>query len=259
MKLPAAMLFALAAAVPAFAAEAPAQIMLIGTFHFSNPGHDLHNVQAVDVLAPQRQKELQAITRSLARFKPTLVAVEWPEKKASERYADYLAGKPPSSNEVEQLGFRLAAAQGLRTVHGIDVDGDFPFEPVAKWAEDNGMAPRLAASQAAIGKLVEKISATQRSSTIGATLKLMNSEAHLREGNAFYGDALRYGSGSVQPGAALNSAWAARNYEICARLAQAVKPGERAVVFYGGGHIPLLKQCIGDIPGLKLVDPARYL
>jgi hypothetical protein len=259
MKLPAAVLLSLAAATPAFAAEAPAQIMLIGTFHFSNPGQDLHNVKAVDVLAPERQKELQAITRGLSRFKPTLVAVEWPAKKTNERYADYLAGKAPSSNEVEQLGFRLAAAHGLKNVYGIDVDGEFPFEPVAKWAEQNGMAPRLAASQASIGKLVGQISDMQRTSTLGATLKFMNSEAHLREANGFYGDALRYGSGDEQPGAVLNSAWAARNYQICARLAQTVKPGERAVVFYGAGHAPLLRQCIRDIPGFKLVDPLRYL
>ena len=26
------------------------QVMLVGTYHFSNPGKDIHNVKAVDVL-----------------------------------------------------------------------------------------------------------------------------------------------------------------------------------------------------------------
>lgn len=256
--LPAALALALAAS-SAFAAEAPAHVMIVGTFHFSNPGQDQHNVKAVDVMQPARQAELAAVSSALSKFKPTLVAVEWGEQKTKERYAGYLAGKQPSSNEVEQLGFRLAAAQGLKTVHGVDVDGDFPYEPLEAWAGKNGMAPRLAASHAAIGALVQKVTDMQQSGTLGATLRFINTEAYQREANAFYGDALRYGSGAVQPGAALNTAWASRNYEICARLAQAIKPGERAVVFYGVGHAPLLKRCIADIPGFQLVDPNTYL
>ena len=47
----------LALALPfgtALAADAAkkTQVMLIGTYHFSNPGQDLNNVKAVDVLAP---------------------------------------------------------------------------------------------------------------------------------------------------------------------------------------------------------------
>lgn len=266
MKFPAALMLTLAAAAaPACAAgaaakaPAEAQVMIVGTFHFSNPGRDLHNVKSVDVMEPKRQAELAAITRSLSRFKPTMVAVEWAAPRTTERYADYLAGKAPSSNEVEQLGFRLAAAQGLKTVHGVDVDGDFPFEPVSKWAEKNGMGPRLAASHASIAAMVEKLGALQRSGTLSATLKHMNAPANLREADSFYGDALRYGSGDEQPGALLVSAWAARNYQICARIAQAVKPGERVVVFYGAGHVPMLKRCLGDIPGFKVVDPGTYL
>lgn len=30
------------------------QVMLVGTCHFSNPGKDIHNVKAVDVLAAER-------------------------------------------------------------------------------------------------------------------------------------------------------------------------------------------------------------
>lgn len=263
MNLPAALMLTLAtaSAAPAFAGPgpAPAQVMIIGTFHFSNPGHDLHNVKAVDVMEPKRQAELAAIARSLSRFKPTVVAVEWAAPRTTARYADYLAGKAPSSNEVEQLGFRLAAAQGLKTVHGVDVDGDFPFEPVAKWAEKNGMGARLAASHASIAAMVEKLGELQRSGTLSATLKHMNAEANLREADAFYGDAMRYGSGDEQPGALLVSAWAARNYQICARIAQVVKPGDRVVVVYGAGHVPMLKRCLGDIPGFKIVDPGNYL
>jgi hypothetical protein len=244
---------------PAIAAEPPARVMLVGTYHFSNPGKDLNNVAAVDVLTPARQTELRAVAAGLARFAPTVVAIEWNAAPARDGYAAYLNGAPASSNEGEQLGFRLAATQGLKQVHGIDVSGAFPYEAFATWANENAMAGRLAESQKALAALTQSITAMQQAHSIGGVLKWINSPAVLRQANAIYGDALRYGRDDAQPGAALNAAWAARNYGICARLAQALKPGDRAVVFYGLGHITFLRHCVEDIPGLELVDPAPYL
>ena len=79
---------------------------------------------------------------------------------------------------------------------------------------------------------MRSISERQRNHSIGGVLKWINSPAVLRQSDAIYWDLLRYGRADEQPGAALNAAWAARNYGICARLAQALKPGDRAVVFY---------------------------
>ena len=128
-----AAVFALAALYdPALAAEsARTQVLLVGTYHFSNPGKDLNNVKAVDILAAARQQELAKVVASLARFAPTQVAVEWPAQLVNERYAQFRAGQlPQSRNEVVQLGFRLARERGLANVQGLDVDGDFPFEAV---------------------------------------------------------------------------------------------------------------------------------
>ena len=33
----------------------PVQVMIVGRFHMSNPGHDVHNVHVEDVLTPNRQ------------------------------------------------------------------------------------------------------------------------------------------------------------------------------------------------------------
>ena len=113
--------------------------MIVGTFHFSNPGQDQHNVQADDVLTPTRQNQLQSISKSLLRFHPTVVAVEWPAELVNERYAKFKTGDlPVSRNEVVQLGFRLAKDAGIQSVYGIDVDGDFPYEPVQAWAQQHG-------------------------------------------------------------------------------------------------------------------------
>src|SRR5688572_6748507 len=114
------------------------QVMLVGTYHFSNPGKDIHNVKAVDVLTAERQRELSNVIAALGKFAPTQVAVEWPEQVVTERYAKFREGQlPESRNEVVQLGFRLARELDLQTVHGLDVAGDFPFEAVTTWAREH--------------------------------------------------------------------------------------------------------------------------
>ena len=109
---------------------APVEVMIVGGFHMANPGRDLHNLQVDDVLAPRRQAEIAAVTDALDRFRPTKIAVEGDAADTTERWAKFRAGSlPPSRNEVVQLGFRLAKSAGLDVVYGIDVEGDFPFEP----------------------------------------------------------------------------------------------------------------------------------
>ena len=239
---------------------AVAEVMIVGTYHFSNPGQDQHNVVAEDVLAPERQQQLDRIATSLQRFRPTLVAVEWPRDVVNERYASFLAGMlAPSRNEVVQLGFRLARLADLSAVYGIDVDGEFPYEPVQTWAEQHGMASRLAALSEAAQASVERITSLQREGSIGEALREMNRPGRIVQDNAFYAELPRFGSDDEQPGAALLSAWNTRNVAICARLVQALKPGDRAVVFYGAGHSFLLRQCVSQTPGLKLIEANAYL
>ncbi|HMD14866.1 MAG TPA: hypothetical protein VKI62_09590, partial [Bacteroidota bacterium] len=35
-----------------------AEVMVLGVYHMSNPGHDIYNMKADDVLAPKRQTEI---------------------------------------------------------------------------------------------------------------------------------------------------------------------------------------------------------
>jgi hypothetical protein len=249
-----------ASAAEAKAAESPAEVMIVGTYHFSNPGADQHDVKADDVLTPDRQQQLEAIAKSMLRFHPSVVAVEWPADLVNERYAKFRAGTlAPSHNEVVQLGFRLAKDGGLDSVHGIDVDGDFPYEPVQAWAQQHGAADRLAATQGKIEASVNKITELQHNGTIAAALRVMNQPENIAEDYSFYGELMHYGAGDDQPGAKLLTAWHARNFEICARLVQSLRPGDRAVVFFGSGHSYLLRQCVNETPGLKLVEANDYL
>lgn len=86
-----------------------------------------------DILAPQRQAERARITESLARFQPTRMAVETRPKDDAKRAEAFQAWKHQErgrrTSEVEQLGFRLAAQQGVPGVQGIDWMGMPPWRP----------------------------------------------------------------------------------------------------------------------------------
>ena len=57
---------------------AGAQVLVIGTYHMSNPRLDAVNLTADDVLAPKRQQEIEQLAETLGSFRPTKVLVEIP-------------------------------------------------------------------------------------------------------------------------------------------------------------------------------------
>ena len=63
-------------ATPAFAqSPAPrAEVLVLGVYHMANPGRDIFNTRADDVLAPKRQQEIAELARVLEKFAPTKVA-----------------------------------------------------------------------------------------------------------------------------------------------------------------------------------------
>lgn len=240
--------------------QAPVDVMIVGVFHMNNPGHDIHNRTVDDVLAPKRQAEIVAVTNALARFKPNKIALEQDRDAVAEPYRQYLAGTlPPSRNERVQLGFRLAKLANVKGIYGIDADVDFPYPALKSYAETHGFADLLAQQNAAIERRLDEESKVLAEKTISAELRLLNEPARTKEDHDFYRTALRVGSNDDQPGVELLTNWYRRNFLICAHLLQISRPGDRIVVFYGAGHAFLLRQCVGETPGLRLVEPNDYL
>jgi len=242
------------------------EVMILGTYHMSNPGKDIHNLKADDVLVEKRQRELADVAAGLAKFKPTKVVVEQPVDNGAPaklpRYHDYLDGKMADSrNEVAQVGYRLGKQMKLAEVWGIDVEGDFPFEAVQKFAEDGHpqLAKQLASLGADVETMLKGLEDTLKSGTVSQGLRYLNDPKRIVEGNSFYSMLLLYGAGNEQPGATLLTAWEGRNNQICARLMQLAQPDDRIVVLYGSGHAFLLRRCVQDMPGFKLVEANDYL
>jgi len=245
------------------AAESPAkpvEVMVVGVFHMSNPGHDIHNLKVDDVLEPKQQAQIAAVTDALVRFKPTKVGVEWPANLVTERYKQYLAGTlAPSRNEVVQLGFRLAKTVGAEGAYGLDADGDFPYERLKNFAETRGFQGLFDEQNAIDRRVVDEQARLLAEKGIAADLRFLNDPVRLRSGNSWYRNMLGIGLNDDQPGVDLLTGWYHRNFRICANLLQVAKPGDRIVMFFGSGHAFLLRQCVTETPGFKLVEANDYL
>ncbi|WP_269714090.1 DUF5694 domain-containing protein [Caulobacter sp. NIBR2454] len=252
-----------AAALPVHAAQrAPVEVMIVGAFHMSNPGADINNATYEDVLTPKQQAGVVRTVDALAKFKPTRIAVEWPQKITAERYTEYLQtglkGHRSERNEVVQLGYRLAKQTGA-VIEGVDVDGNFPYGPVKEYAAAHNQNAFLDSHMVGIKAQMKAQETLFAKGGTPAVLRHLNTQDQIRAGQDFYRQIGLIGGGDEQPGAALLTGWYERNFKICARILQPAKPGDRIVVIYGAGHSFLLRQCVIETPGFKLVEANAWL
>lgn len=258
------------AALAQTAAPEPVEVMILGIYHMSNPGQDLHNARIDPVTTPEKQAQLEAVAEALARFRPTAVAVERIARDQAtmldHRYpaftpADLLA----NPDERVQVGYRLAHRLGLERVYAIDEqdrEGQpsyFPFEDVQRWVEAHGESGRLGAMHEEVAAMLADLEQRQATETVGQLLDGINAPERVRRDQGFYARLMSFGAGDDQPGAVLNARWYARNAQIFARLLQVARPGDRIVVVYGSGHNYWLRQMVETTPGFHLVEPRDYL
>lgn len=250
-------------------AAEPVQVMVLGTYHFGNPGLDLANAKADDVLKPQRQKELDTLSAALAGFRPTKIMIERLAKTADladPRFAEFtVADLGKNRDERLQIAYRLASRLGIKEIYAIDEqpsEGEpdyFPFDKVVAWSSAHGQKARvdaLLAEAVGVTKLIEQ---WQAEGSVGHVLLELNRPERTAKDQDFYYQLLGLGDTEAQPGADLNAMWYLRNAKIFGKLMTVAKPGDRILVVYGAGHNYWLRHFARATPGYVNVDPTPFL
>lgn len=260
----------LGALFPAFSQQLPAdkpvptraEVLVLGTYHMANPGHDIYNVQADDVLAPKRQAEITQVIAALKEFHPTKIAVEADpyEKKVPDAYADYLAGKHElTRNEIEQLGFRLAKELGQQKIYPVDADGDFPYQRLVNYAKGSGRSKEFDTIGDEWGEIVKAEGPYLASHTVLETLLSLNSDERVAQDQTFYYRWAQFGEPGDWAGADLLADWFRRNIRIYSNVMQLVdSPNERVLVIFGAGHLGWLGHDFASNPNLRLRKLAEF-
>jgi hypothetical protein len=254
--------FYLLLALLATPAPSPAQsttrpeILILGTYHMANPGHDIYNMQVDDVQSPKRQQEIAQLIDVLKRFRPTKIAIEAEvgSKRVEKEYSDYLAGKYAlTRNEIDQIGFRLAKELGHGKIYAVDVDGDFPMQRVINYAKANGRSATFDSIGARTGARVKAQNDFLRSHTVLETMQYMNSDSSVARDVAEYFAMVPFGEPWEYAGPDLLAAWYQRNIRIYRNIVSLVdSANERILVIYGAGHLGWLRQDVTNDASVKL-------
>lgn len=236
--------------------DARPEILVLGTYHMANPGRDVHNMAADDVLSPKRQQEIAQLLDVLKRFRPTRIAIE--AGAGSERiardYNEYLAGRYTlTRNENDQVGFRLAKELGHKAVHAVDVDGDYQYMRVMNYAKANGVMAQFDSMQARAARRVKRQSDFLQTHTVLETLERMNSDSAVTEAWASEMEYVSFGDLWEFAGPDLLTFWLQRNLRIYNRIAALIdSPAERVLVIYGSGHLGPFRQIISADTRVRL-------
>lgn len=240
-------------------------VMLLGSYHMANPGADQFNLEADDVLAPTRQREIAAVIERLAEFEPTHVAVEapWGDSATLQRWREVRSGeREPRRSEEEQIGFRLAKRLGHETIHPIDFRLGLDFDALNSVVEqDPALGSQMQKMEAMGEEAISLMAEWLREGSIGHMLYRMNESDNLARAHWPYVEIfLSMVAGENYAGAEIVADWYERNLHIFANLLRtANSPDDRVFVVFGQGHIPILRQLVIDHPGYCLEDPLPYL
>ncbi|HUF12970.1 MAG TPA: DUF5694 domain-containing protein [Longimicrobiales bacterium] len=229
----------------------------------ANPGRDVFNTEADDVLAPKRQAEIAELIEVLKRFEPTRIAVEegFNSRATARRYQEYVAGAHElSRNETEQIGFRLAEELGHETLYPVDVDGEFPLARLMDYVKAHDRMEEFDALMAEIGETVEAHTEYLAAHTVLETLLRMNSDENVAADVGFYYRQAHFGEPWNWAGPDLVAAWFHRNIRIYGNIVRLIEsPNERVLVIMGAGHLGWLRQNVASDPTLRLRKLAEFV
>ena len=225
--------------------------MLLGLFHFDNPGLDAVKYTPLDVMQPAPQVWLAALVeRLVTRFAPTKVLLEYPEdadELINRRYADYLGGRYVlARNEIYQIGFRVAQRLQHARVHGFDAKA--PAQDVKLWGQLSKHPQAERQLMALIESESRRLQALHAQKSLGEILALSNSEAEERRNKGFYMllNPVLAGSAATREylGADAAADWWHRNLRMYALVQRQAAPGERVLVIAGSGHTAILRELL---------------
>lgn len=254
------------------------EVLLIGTFHFNNPGADVAQVKTFDVMSPQSQKELELLTDKIKQFHPDKVFVEWDYDQQLSldslytlyrqgKYFDYVEQKYPkrnfyTQNEIFQLAFKAASKSNLTRVYAIDYgNANFPYDSMMQSAV-KGKQFDLKKRIEDLIKSYEMTENADRQKLTLTQLLLKHNEKDYRKWDlgAYISLFNQAGDKDNFVGAYLVSEWYRRNlymYSLVQKITES--KDKKVMVLLGASHVALFKEFISLDENFKSIELKEIL
>lgn len=239
------------------------QVLMMGSFHFANPGLDAVKSPVIDVTGAESQAWLETLAARIAAFAPTDVLVECPASEQADleaSLAGYRAGTYALSvNEIDQVGVRVAAAAGAERITCFDQrDVHWAGGALMGFMEAND-PEMLEQFKAQIRRLSEREADEHARLPLAELLRRANTPERDRENRGLYLFTNPVDAGGSYAGADAAASWWRRNFHMYANVQKAAQPGRRVFVLAGAGHTAVMRELLASDPGRQAVDITPYL
>ncbi len=249
------------------------EILVIGTYHFNNPGLDVAQYKVLDIMGEKPQKQLEEIATAIAKFKPTKIFTEWElkdqlaldtlyNKYLDGTYFDYVAKKYPKrkfyvQNEIVQLAFRAAKKIGHKKVYAIDYqETNFDFDSIMKFSDTLRLPNFKKTVMADIKDIETKSNALFATNDLLKCLYYFNSK-ELRETDIpwYVGKINDSDKLGTYVGAFLASEWYRRNLYMLANIQKQTDANDnRIMVLAGASHITMFLDLLKHDSNYKIIE-----
>jgi len=257
-----------------FVGRHQSKAMVLGVFHFNDAGLDTYKPKhPYNILDANRQDELNILLDKLASYKPTKILIEWNRIKMDSitniEYQKYLSGEfdlSTKSNEVYQIGFKLAKRMGHERIYCSDATADW-FGVELDW--DNYDMDGYLKSRNQYEKMVrynfdpllEYNDSIKTTRTLYEHLLKINEPSDRLKNHQIYLAYILEGAGDNYLGADNVARWYRRNLRIFSNAYDITdfNKEERLLLIYGSGHVWQLRQFFKESPDFEYLEVVKYL
>lgn len=257
-----------------FIGKHKAKAMILGVFHFDNPGLDSYKEKfPFDILEEKRQKELETLLAKVAHYRPTKILVESSriegDSLLEDRYGNFLKGSfgiDDKRNEIYQIAFKLAKKLGHEKVYASDASAGW-FGVKLDWEtfDEEAYLKNLGQFEKAsrdYEKFYTESDSLKSVQSLTEHLLFINAPANrLKDHQAYLTQTILSGAGDNYLGADSVGKWYRRNLRIYANVLDLTDfdHEERILLIYGAGHVWQLRQLFTDSPDFDYVEVNGYL
>ncbi|WP_298550817.1 DUF5694 domain-containing protein [uncultured Algibacter sp.] len=267
--------------------------MLLGVYHFNNPGKDSYNTEVDDYGTTKRQKEIKEVVHLLEEFKPTKILVELSpteQSKIDSLYNLYLTNQitlediQGGINEVYQIGFRLGKQLNGIDVIAVDYHGNW-LAPYADFIADTLVFEDYLNHSSTYAQSMKEKNDLFLKNSIRENLIYLNEQEQILDNHNYYNNiaikvkdtanimftyqeseqeinGLHYQMRSFDfdnIGVELVAEWYKRNLFIYRNILENSEENDRILLIIGSGHVFYLNQLLENNSKCKLIRPNEFM
>ena len=228
------------------------KVLVLGSEHMS---------ENEEFLSDRRQAEIEELVSLVQKFSPTKIAVEVitdENDRLNEQFKQYKLGTYKLVlNEIDQIGFRMAANLQHEQIYAVDWMGGSDVTDVWEvqgWAKKN--QPQLFEE---IFGWVPELELTDDKSVLDF-YKEMNDPVLLNKLHKLYVNMARIGDFGHYVGMEWLTWWYKRNLIMYSNIARLIdSPEERILFIVGSSHCSIVSKFLEEGENCVVVSPQNYL